>query len=166
MSKIVDKEITFKVINKFLQHCIRGTIEQHWAWNGPINKITGYGDIVIEGRHHLAHRVSYLYFNNLKKIDKLILHKLKCNTTWCVNPNHLYTGTQKDNIADQIKLGTFKGFHACGENHYGHIFTEENITEIRQKGKYITYTQLAIEYNCSKETIRDICNYRNWKHIN
>lgn len=158
-----DKEINFAVINKFLEHCIRGENDQHWPWSGYQNKY-GYGEITIKGIHHLAHRVSYLYFNHLKKIDKLILHKPECNTSWCINPNHLYPGTQQDNINNQIQLGTFTGFQQSGENHYAAKFSDQDINDIREKRKYTSCRKLAEEYNTSHQTISDICTYQTYKN--
>ncbi len=158
----LELELNYEVINKFLQHCIRGTKEQHWPWNGPINIGTGYGDIVIKDRHHSAHRVSYLYFNSLKKIDKFILHKPECNNPWCVNPNHLYAGTQQDNINDQLKAGTFSGYKSCGE-HRSTKFKYEDILNIRIKAMYMSNRELAQEYKCSHQHISDIVNYKIWK---
>ena len=159
-----NKEINFEVINKFLQHCVRGNIDQHWPWAGYINQL-GYGEICIKGEHYFAHRVSYLYFNHLTKIDKFILHKPECNMSWCVNPNHLYEGTQQNNIHDQVQLGTFKGFKACGEKHYGAIFDNQDILDIRRKRKFTSCRKLAIEYHTIHQVISDICNYKTWKHL-
>lgn len=160
-----EREINFEVINKFLQHCMRDKEDECWRYTGNINKGTGYGDILIKNKHWLAHRVSYLYFNNLKKINKLILHKLECQHSWCVNPNHLYAGTQQENIHDQIQLGIFSKFKACGEKHYGAIFSNEDILNIRRKRKYTSCRQLAREYCTIHQVISDICNRKTWKHI-
>ena len=73
-----------------------------WEWEASLNN-KGYGWFRYNGHNQLAHRVSYqLYVGDIPK-DKCILHK--CNNPKCVNPDHLYVGTHKDNASDMIKAG-------------------------------------------------------------
>ena len=71
-------------------------------WLGPLNG-AGYGKIKIDGRMSGAHRVSYAANVCAIPVGMMVLHK--CDTPACVNPNHLFLGNAKDNIADAMKKG-------------------------------------------------------------
>lgn len=78
-----------------------------WCWTGMKNK-TGYGQVKRDGRFIFAHR--YSYWLHKGEIGSLfVLHK--CDNRVCVNPDHLFLGTQKDNQEDMKR----KGRHVHGE---------------------------------------------------
>lgn len=81
------------------------TTEGHWLWSGTISK--EYAQISIDDKTKKVCRVvAQLCFDNFD--DKLfVLHKPSCNIKECWNPEHLYQGTQKQNINDQMIAGTF-----------------------------------------------------------
>lgn len=70
-----------------------------WYWDGNIN-VDGYGRFGYKGKVRKAHRVGWLLFKGpIGK--KYVLHK--CDVKKCVNPDHLYLGTQKQNMQDRFK---------------------------------------------------------------
>ena len=80
------------------------------CWNWTANKSKGgYGKFKLKnGKQELAHRMSYkLYVGDIPKgeniHDTCILHK--CDNRSCVNPDHLFLGTQKDNQMDMAYKG-------------------------------------------------------------
>lgn len=81
--------------------------ESCWNWTGSMRE-NGYGQFSLANKPIKAHRVSWLIFNGIIPTNKYILHK--CDNRKCVRPDHLFVGTQKDNIADMIckKRGNFK----------------------------------------------------------
>ena len=146
-----------------------------WEWTASITR--GYGRFSLTHSKPIqAHRYSWIiHFGNIP--DNLcVLHK--CDNQLCVNPDHLFLGTHKDNTQDMIK----KQRHQFGNNHYykripnkilkgcqigTSIFTNEQILEIRQK--YIPYKysapMLAKEYRVHLRTITRILRHETWKHI-
>ena len=72
-----------------------------WLWTSPTNH-RGYGMFWYNRRDVSAHRMSWLLHHE-DAIDMLVLHK--CDVRHCVNPDHLFLGTQKDNVQDCIDKG-------------------------------------------------------------
>lgn len=67
----------------------------------PSNK--GYAKIEVNGVNKRAHRISYETFVGPIPKGLLVLHH--CDVRHCVNPEHLWIGTHKDNTQDMIKKG-------------------------------------------------------------
>jgi hypothetical protein len=77
--------------------------EDCWIWTGWKNPL-GYGHLnLADGTRWLAHRLSWvIHFGDIP--DKLVICH-SCDNPSCVNPSHLFIGTQKDNVQDAIKKG-------------------------------------------------------------
>jgi len=95
-----------------------------WIWMGAIMS-RGYGSL---SRGRLAHRVSYEEFFGSIPAGKQVLHK--CDVKCCVNPSHLYAGTHKDNVLDNIHRLRYADNGKINSDKTqckrGHEFTEEN----------------------------------------
>lgn len=97
-----------------------------WEWQASISS-GGYGHIGDDycGRLLTAHRVAWqIYHGNIPE-KMYVLHS--CDNTLCVNPAHLFLGTQTDNMHDMVQ----KGRHRRGRVNathcpYGHEYTEQN----------------------------------------
>jgi len=95
-----------------------------WQWNAGTNSY-GYGWFRFNKRPYLAHRFSLYFYRDDFDLnsEKLVLHK--CNNPLCVNPDHLYVGSNHDNMNDLIRSGNFyqkKKTH-CPQ---GHEYNEVN----------------------------------------
>lgn len=82
-----------------------------WLWLGTPRGSMGYGAFQMEGRNHQAHRASWLLFRSEIPSGEWVLHQ--CDNPSCVNPSHLFLGTQADNEADKVA----KGRQSRGEAH-------------------------------------------------
>lgn len=134
-------------------------------WTGYLNP-QGYGMISLGGRGSqrvLAHRLAYERANGPIPDGLFALHR--CDTPCCVNPDHIFLGTQTDNMADMDAKGRRKA--AAGE-HHGHAkLTETAVLAIRERrqreGTY--YKDLAAEHGVSIRAIRAVLAEQTWKHV-
>lgn len=106
-----------------------------YLWIGSISGVSktssgGYGVTSFKNKNITIHRLAAHLFLNFDLNSNLqINHKIGCNNRNCWNPEHLYIGTQEDNIRDAIVTGSLiPGQHQRDKTHCsnGHEFTEEN----------------------------------------
>jgi len=121
-----------------------------WYWTGSKNS-SGYGTIKVGHGPAYAHRVSYeLYVGTLPK-DVLVCHT--CDTRDCVNPEHLFLGSSKDNVRDSITKGRWTN-----------KLTYEQATEIRRIHRETreTQTSLGKRFGVSTSAINLIVNNKSY----
>ena len=138
-----------------------GKVNGCWVWIAFREK-DGYGRFKFNGKNIPAHRFSWI--NTYGEIPKgfLVLHK--CDNPPCVNPEHLFLGTQKDNIRDMLIKN--RDNYSFGEKHGLSKLKDKYIPEIRnlyKDGNTIKY--IAGVYEVSLMAIHRIIKGRAWKHV-
>lgn len=130
-----------------------------WLWTGA-KSFDGYGHIR-NGRVVHAHRVSWELHNDQIPEGICVLHS--CDVRHCVNPDHLFLGTRKDNAEDREKKG--RGNQVSGERHgrAGAKLSEEQITAIREMPG--TLRAVAARFGVHWQTVSNIKSRRHWRHL-
>lgn len=95
-----------------------------WLWCGCRDR-HGYGKVGVNRSPKLAHRVSWQVHRGPIPKGICVLHK--CDTPACINPDHLYLGTQRDNASDRVQ----RGRQATGEQHKSSRLSLAVVNEIR-----------------------------------
>lgn len=171
--------LTDKRVSKFWRMVsITANDDRCWLWNGSVNsKTKQYGRVTIEGVIINTHRLAYFIHYKIDPKDKLVCHS--CDNPKCVNPKHLWLGTEEDNRKDMyLKRRNARGDSSTyrkypekrkhGEKNCCAKLTEENVLEIKTLYASGDYYQmdLARKFGVSQTAIWYILNGRNWKYLN
>lgn len=136
-----------------------------WLWTAS-TYLNGYGQFWTGTNLTPAHRYSYFLAHGEIPISKVVCHNCPSgDNPLCVNPAHLWLGTQKENVADMHEKG--RDNKARGERQRNAKLTDEIVLQIRDthaKGGY-SYRQLARMMGVTMPTIRSIVLRETWKHI-
>jgi hypothetical protein len=161
-----NKLITIYVVNKFKEGFFEKESNICWPWLISLNQ-GGYPYFTYNKQYYLAHRVSILQYLGLKVSPLLALHKPECkNKPNCVNWNHLYLGTVRNNAQDSINEGTWSGFQNKGSSNGQAILTELDIFDILKYAEgQMPRSEIAKYFNVSHRHISKIINKEKWKHI-
>lgn len=151
---------TPKDIERFWSKVEIGDPNDCWLWTGSLLKNRGYGTFSWHRRPALAHRVSYELSYNVSPGMLEVLHS--CDNPPCCNPNHLWLGTQADNLADCRAKN--RQHTARGELSGRHKLTAVQVAEIRSLYAMggTTHRQLAARYGVSHTAIGDILRNNHW----
>lgn len=125
-------------------------------WKGALDA-RGYGHLAIASVPHGAHRIAYRL--NIGEIpsDMFVCHR--CDAPACVNPEHLFLGTNADNTADRHRKGRDARGERCGKPK----LTAAVIPEIRASTTKLV--ELSAEYGVSCTVISQIKRRQRWRHV-
>jgi hypothetical protein len=124
-----------------------------WIWTGATHK-AGYGMVQLKNPRRVttAHRVSWEIYKGAIPPGLHVLHR--CDVYPCVNPEHLFLGTNEDNQKDMITKKRDKKFSKL---------SDEQISKIRQDDR--PQPQIAKDFNVSQQHVSSIKNHKRRKRI-
>jgi hypothetical protein len=147
--------------DRFWEKVDKGDPDECWEWQGA-KLVNGYGRIAINssGQVESAHRVAYV-LGGKGSIEKGLFVCHACDNPSCVNPNHLFLGTAKENTQDMIKKG--RNDNRKGENSAVNKLNEEQVLAIREDPR--STRAIAKEFGLGASTVCEIKNRKLWSHI-
>lgn len=130
-----------------------------WIWQKGKDK-QGYGQFSIRNKNYRAHRVSFMEYIGPIPKGMQVLHT--CDNPSCVNPAHLFLGTNDDNMADMVQ----KDRQIKGENKENSKLTEGQVREIKKRllGTE-TVSDIARDYPVDRKVVSRIKAGTAWAHI-
>ena len=170
------REARIPIEMRLAQQTQRGALTDCWRWLGRCDAF-GYGRLKWQspnGFLNRAHRVAWVLANGAIPPGLSVLHR--CDNPPCVNPNHLFLGTQQDNNADRHNKGRSRGglpighsFAPKGEQHPKAKLSWLIVDEIRklnsahfgQRG--FGRTALAKRFGVAKNAVAGIVTGRTWR---
>jgi len=155
---------------RFWEKVKAGKSSECWPWISTVfNDGENYGQLRLgfmrNGEHirykYRAHRVAYLLIHGVLPDDMCVCHT--CDNPICVNPGHLFLGTNKKNIQDR----TNKKRDARGEGHGRHKLTEEQVLYLRRLrvDKNLPYSALGKMFGITTTQAGWIVRRQSWKHL-
>lgn len=142
----------------------RYAVDEHsgcWIWTRYKDQ-RGYGITSLNGKLMKAHRL--FYENLVSEIPPGAVVCHRCDNPSCVNPNHLFVGTQRDNILDCIRKGRARRRDQRGTKNHQAKLTESQVLEIRYSESG-PQGQIAKRYGVTQTIISDIRRGVAWTHI-
>jgi len=145
---------------RFWQKVSQKNEESCWEWNAAL--MNGYGWFSINKQigPKFAHRVSAFLFGLIDDIDSKMHVLHKCDNTKCCNPNHLFIGTNADNVIDRVKKGRTKWVQQFGEKNGMSKISSEDIKSIKRlyAEKELSQSTLSSMFNTKQANISRIVN--------
>lgn len=162
-----------------------------WLWQGA-KKPNGYGNMTWAGKSLIAHRAAWLAFHGPIPEGMQVCHH--CDTPACVNPGHLFLGSQQDNIADMDAKrrrvsadisGAANPMHSkqhsastrarqsaakqgifTGSKHPKATITEDIARAVKQAKGHMTAKAAAALFGVSWHVVRNIWGGKSWWCVN
>lgn len=139
-----------------------------WYWIGSRSDI-GYGTFGPSRRYGcaeiMAHRISWVLNVGAIPAGLKVLHM--CDVRACVNPNHLFLGTQADNVHDMITKGRGRNTPKPGEKNGAAKLNNKKVIAMRNRYATgdVSFKTLAKEFNVSTMTAYRAVVHQSWSHI-
>ena len=127
-----------------------------WLWIGNGDR---YGQFWV-GQNVGAHRAAWLIYRGPLEPHQFVLHR--CDVPLCVNPTHLFIGTQLANRQDAVA----KGRQARGERIGNSILTPGIVAAMREAWDAgNTPSEIGRRFGVKRVTVNAVVHRRNWAHV-
>lgn len=153
-----------KDIDRFMSYVMPEPNTGCWFWTGAVigKGRKAHGVSYANGKRILAHRLSFIIHKDQIPEGLIICHH--CDNPRCVNPDHLYAGTDQQNAMDKVRRG--RNRNPVGEKHGRAVYTEDIVTkalEMRLQGH--TNVFIAKTLSIHERAITDFAAKKSWAHI-
>ena len=158
--------LTKKQLNRFWSYVDKKSVEECWEWKS-YKGAGNYGHFYLNGKQIPAHRISWILENGPipenDSNDNRICACHKCDNPSCVNPNHLFLGTDLDNMKDRDRKGRRTPFSPIGNKNGNSTVSIETIKEIelllKQGSKNV---EIANQLDVSEALVSNVKHKNHW----
>ena len=152
------------IVDRFWEKVVRRGSDDCWEWTA-YRTPKGYGQILNGGKGNglsRAHRISWVIHSGMIPQGMCVLHH--CDNPGCVNPAHLFLGTNKDNSRDMVAKCRSSHVGIPGEDNGSAKLSERSVREIRQLlvSGCLSMTAVAVQYGVGRSAIEKIKYGKTW----
>ena len=138
---------------------VREDLTPCWWWTGRVTN-KGYGEFPWQGTHWGTHRVSWTLHNGPIPDGMQILHH--CDNRRCIRPDHLYVGTNQQNVDDRETRG--RGL--TGRPGRKPLLTKEQVLRMREMAaRGASQTALANAFGIAQSSVWAILHRKNYQYL-
>lgn len=161
-------------VARFFRHVIAEPTSGCWLWGGMLDRY-GYGNFPRtrkeaaargqSGRCRRAHRFSWEAHRGPIPRGLCVLHH--CDNRACVNPDHLFLGTDADNVHDMIAKGRDVRRGAVGVRNCNAKLTDDDVIAIRSiwRSNDISQQAIADAFGIHQTAVSEIVRRKTWRHV-
>lgn len=148
---------------RFHQFYERRSDDECWPWIRSLDG-HGYGQMKVGGRKQIASRIAYLLHYERQPGSYMVCHT--CDNPRCVNPHHLWLGTNKQNQNDCVTKGRQRNGCHAGSRNANSLITEQDVTDILLKiSQGMTNKAIAEQYGVTHSSISLIRRGKSWGNV-
>ena len=131
-----------------------------WEWKSAFMNGYGWFHLNKQDGPKFAHRVSAVLAGLIDNINSELHVLHKCDNTKCCNPDHLFVGTNADNVADRVKKGRTKWIPHHGEKNGMSKLSSADVSVVRNlyKTENISQSEIAKMFNIQQPQVSRIVN--------
>jgi hypothetical protein len=162
--KTIEINLSPADVERFWKYVSKGGPDECWPWTGCRND-RGYGQLQLNGKPAVATRISWTIHRGPVPTGLGMLHR--CDNPACVNPSHLFAGTQADNVRDRDakQRGKWVPYKRTNENR-GKKLTFEKAQQIRAmykgRGHGPSQAKIGNLFGVSQEVVSEIILGKIW----
>ena len=122
----------------------------------------GYGNVGFQDKRRCRVNRLVLSFIYGRKLGRFEWALHRCHNPTCINPEHLYLGSPKENTQDMFKAGRTT---LIGETHRQSKLTSQKVRAVRKYSDRLSIKFMANALGVSATTIRNVLNGKVWSHV-
>lgn len=151
-----------RVLEKFWKHVKIDSMTGCWQWTGGKNEF-GYGIFCTDKRRIRTHRYCWELFKEPIPKGMCICHH--CDNPSCINPDHMFIGTQAENMADMRKKHRGSTKPRPGTENPAAKLSEQQVRIIFSMNGTVRAEEVAQVFNVKKTSVYNIWSRITWKHL-
>ena len=131
-------------------------------WQGSLAPDGRYGVASFANKTMRVHRLVFQMIHGPIADDVHVLHR--CDTPLCIQPLHLFAGDNAANTADRQAKG--RSAVGVGLNHPHRVLDDDRVRAMRcLRSQGVKIKDLAVRFECSKQTVIDVTLGKTWRHV-